>query len=274
MPCENKLIICPKKLDTSPAFRYYGSIETKHTNWIRVMEVISKKEAKEKGLKHYFTGKPCKYGHVSERFVSSSRCCVCARKYQEQNKEKVAERDRKYRKQNKDKVAERNRKYQERNKEKIANQKRRYREKNKEIVAERMRKYREQNKEKVTERERKWREENKDIVTERIRKWQKANPEQQFIRNSLNRCMDNFAGKRAKAENLMGYTYERLREHIESQFKEGMSWDNRSEWHIDHIKPIKAFMDEGITDPAIINALDNLQPLWANENLSKGAKYD
>ena len=85
--------------------------------------------------------------------------------------------------------------------------------------------------------------------------------------------MDNFAGKRKNAEDRLGYTHEQLKHHIESQFKEGMSWDNRSEWHIDHIKPIKAFLDEGITDPTIINALSNLQPLWAHENLSKSAKW-
>ncbi|CAM0057715.1 hypothetical protein VPHF89G1_0066 [Vibrio phage F89 g1] len=238
-----------------------------------MQQIISRKEAREQGLKHYFTGNPCKYGHVSERFVSGSRCCVCARKYQEQNKDKVAKRDRKYREKNKGKIAERNRKYQEQNKEKITEQKRKYREKNKEKVAGRMRKYRERNKEKLAERERKWREENREMVAERMRKWHRANPEQVFIRNSLNRCMDNFAGKRAKAEELLGYTCEQLRSHIESQFREGMSWDNRSEWHIDHIKPVIAFIKEGTTDPAIINALDNLQPLWAKENLSKSSKF-
>jgi hypothetical protein len=46
------------------------------------------------------------------------------------------------------------------------------------------------------------------------------------------------------------------------------------EWHIDHIFPIKAFIDHGITDLSIINDLDNLRPLSKKENLSKNAKYD
>lgn len=60
---------------------------------------------------------------------------------------------------------------------------------------------------------------------------------------------------------------------IESLFVGGMNWNNRKEWHIDHIKPIKVFLDEGVTDYGIINHISNLQPLWARDNLTKGAKY-
>lgn len=42
------------------------------------MNVISRKEAKAAGLKRYFTGKPCKRGHVVERQVASERCRECA----------------------------------------------------------------------------------------------------------------------------------------------------------------------------------------------------
>jgi hypothetical protein len=41
------------------------------------MKVISHKDAKAAGLKRYFTGKPCKRGHVAERFVSSADCTEC-----------------------------------------------------------------------------------------------------------------------------------------------------------------------------------------------------
>lgn len=40
--------------------------------------VISYVDAKAKGLKRYFTGKPCKNGHLSERFVSNCGCAECA----------------------------------------------------------------------------------------------------------------------------------------------------------------------------------------------------
>lgn len=60
---------------------------------------------------------------------------------------------------------------------------------------------------------------------------------------------------------------------LESLFCDSMSWSNRSEWHVDHIRPIKSFLDNGITDCNIINDPMNLQPLWAKDNLIKGAKY-
>ena len=62
-------------------------------------------------------------------------------------------------------------------------------------------------------------------------------------------------------------------ERIESLFSEGMNWSNRKEWHIDHIKPIKAFLDENVYDYGVINHHKNLQPLWAKDNMSKGASY-
>lgn len=72
----------------------------------------------------------------------------------------------------------------------------------------------------------------------------------------------------------LGCTFGELRSYIESKFKEGMSWDNYgSEWHIDHIVPIKF---ENPTNTAIIEArlhYTNLQPLWALENYSKGNRY-
>lgn len=39
--------------------------------------IITRKEAKSKNLIRYFTGKECKYGHISERMVTSGRCCEC-----------------------------------------------------------------------------------------------------------------------------------------------------------------------------------------------------
>ena len=84
------------------------------------MKLITRKEAKELGLKRYFTGKPCKHGHVAERLVSSDGCRECN-----------AERQREWREENKERFAEIKHKYYEKNKEKILEQKRKYREENK-----------------------------------------------------------------------------------------------------------------------------------------------
>lgn len=61
-----------------------------------------------------------------------------------------------------------------------------------------------------------------------------------------------------------------LRQHIESQFKDGMSWENYGKWHIDHIKPISSFPLEEVWRA---NHYTNLQPLWALDNLRKGKSY-
>jgi len=80
------------------------------------------------------------------------------------------------------------------------------------------------------------------------------------------------AAKSHKTERLVGCSIEHLRKHLEAQFTDGMTWDNHGEWHIDHIKPCASFdlTDEGQQLECFNYA--NLQPLWANENLSKGAK--
>jgi hypothetical protein len=41
------------------------------------MSPITRKEAQAAGLPRYFTGKPCKRGHVVERYTSSKTCCKC-----------------------------------------------------------------------------------------------------------------------------------------------------------------------------------------------------
>lgn len=43
------------------------------------MNVISCKEAKALNLKHYFTGKPCKRGHIAVRYVTVQHCLECNR---------------------------------------------------------------------------------------------------------------------------------------------------------------------------------------------------
>lgn len=90
------------------------------------------------------------------------------------------------------------------------------------------------------------------------------------MRSFVNRAKFNKSSKRTSE--VLGYTSDDLILHIESQFKDGMSWNNHGDWHIDHIKPVSAFIKEGVVDPSVINALDNLQPLWATDNQKKGAK--
>jgi hypothetical protein len=81
--------------------------------------------------------------------------------------------------------------------------------------------------------------------------------------------------KTNKTFELLGYTIEELMTHLEKQFTEGMTWDNYGEWHVDHIIPMCSFKFETTDDPEFKECwkLENLQPLWGRENLSKGPRY-
>ena len=71
----------------------------------------------------------------------------------------------------------------------------------------------------------------------------------------------------------LGYSIDELMSHLEAQFKPGMSWENYGKWHIDHIKPCALFNQEDDAEFAECWSLNNLQPLWASENVRKGASY-
>ena len=75
-------------------------------------------------------------------------------------------------------------------------------------------------------------------------------------------------------ENIVGWTKEDLKKHIENLFREGMNWDNYGEWHIDHIIPKAFFKFKNTNDVEFKMCwrLDNLQPLWAKDNVSKQSK--
>ena len=76
--------------------------------------------------------------------------------------------------------------------------------------------------------------------------------------------------KRARTSELLGADWVTVFNHIEKQFKPKMNWGNFGEWHIDHIVPLCSAKTEG----ELIKLCHylNLQPLWAKENMSKGAK--
>jgi len=78
--------------------------------------------------------------------------------------------------------------------------------------------------------------------------------------------------KTARTKEMLGYTFVQLKDHVFNH----PNWEKvkNKKWHLDHIFPIQAFVDYGIKDLKLINALDNLQPLSKKENLLKHCKYD
>jgi len=81
------------------------------------MDIITRAEAKARGLTRYFTGKPCPHGHVVERITNEAKCSKCelerTRKYREANPEKMLEYGRKFREANREKMLEYGRKYRQ-----------------------------------------------------------------------------------------------------------------------------------------------------------------
>lgn len=81
--------------------------------------------------------------------------------------------------------------------------------------------------------------------------------------------------KTNKTFNLLDYSIEELMTHLEALFTTGMTWDNYGEWHVDHKIPMNSFQFESTDDIGFKECwkLNNLQPLWGPENLSKGTKF-
>lgn len=73
---------------------------------------------------------------------------------------------------------------------------------------------------------------------------------------------------------LIGYDLDALRRHLERQFVKGMTWDNYGDWHVDHIVPLSSHEIDGPESDGFRSAwaLTNLRPMWAEENIRKGAK--
>lgn len=76
--------------------------------------------------------------------------------------------------------------------------------------------------------------------------------------------------KNSRTHEILGCSYVDFKSHIESQFTEGMSWDNRHEWHIDHYYPVSKARDEAHL--LSLNHFTNLRPMWALDNNLKGNK--
>lgn len=111
----------------------------------------------------------------------------------------------------------------------------------------------------------------KAAIIQKYKLFNKKNIQEKAWRHLLNKYfIKSNISKNYKNEKLE-YSFKELSQRIEFNFKPGMSWDNYGKWHIDHKKPISKF---NINTPAkIVNALCNLQPLWAYDNLSKGNKF-
>lgn len=159
--------------------------------------------------------------------------------------------------------------YRDNNKDKINEYMRNYYEKNKNDIKLKCKKWVENNRIKSNNTKLKWKEKNKEkwLIYTRTQNKTYTHRWRMFLHTTLKR-MNKI--KNDKTINILGYSPLQFKIHLESLFIDDMSWDNYGKWHIDHIIPLSKF--DKNTPIHIVNALSNIQPLWAKTNLSKGNK--
>jgi hypothetical protein len=237
----------------------------------------------EKGL--------CEFGFRKNRKSKYlSWCMLCDKIYMKEYYENNIDKIKKNRKNkyinNIDKVKE----YNENNKERIIVERQKYYEKNKEFFIKKSTDYYNNNTEKIKEKRKEYYNNNTEKIKEKRKEYCENNVE--GIRNYYNKRRNNdvlfklssnirsrirvyLKSKNIKKNNktfdIVGCTPDFLKEHLEKQFTEGMSWELIGKHiHIDHIKPLSSAKTE--EEIYKLCHYTNLQPLWAKENLSKGKK--
>jgi hypothetical protein len=213
------------------------------------------------------------------------------RKYHESNREKAKEYQRNYREANREKAKDQARKHYEANREKAKEYQRKWAAANPEKAKQYQRKHYKANSEKRIQDAAKWHVANPKKAKESSRKYYEANREKRIqsvvkrrakkrkegdpvclmterVRSRIHMALRQKGfSKKSKTEKMLGCSFRHFTKHIESQFTDGMSWDNRSEWHLDHILPLAcATTIEGLE---MLSHYTNIRPLWAAENREK-----
>ncbi len=219
--------------------------------------------------------------------VRSSYCKLCynfkyktkseyQKKYREDNKEILKEKNRQYYKEND--RSEYQKKYREENKEIIKAKNKEYRENNKELVSQQRREYYKnlspEKKEelKIKKRELYHKNKYKDKKNEYVK--EKLETDSFFklkfnirslIRNAFKR---GFTSKSKKTVEILGCSFEDFKLHLESKFDENMNWENHGTyWELDHIIPISSAKTK--EEVYKLNHYTNFQPLYWLDNIRK-----
>lgn len=214
------------------------------------MEIITFSEANKKGLKKYFTGKPCAKGHIAERYTAGACVeCVLARKkeqYLENREIKLAYAKMqgiKYRAKNKEKVALKNKLWKQNNPEKVLINAKKLRELNPEKFNAAVRKSYYNNLEGNLLRQKNWRKLNKGCVNYHTSKY-----------------------KADKLQRTPAWLTDIDFERIQNEYKVAalLTKTTGTPYHVDHIIPLRGKLVSGLHVPS------NLRAIPAKENISKG----
>ena len=186
------------------------------------MEVISRADAKAAGLKRYFTGAPCKHGHVVERLVGNCSCVEC------ENARNAA-----WRRRNPELKAEMSRGWYERNKERKRQTNSAWYELNKDIKLQTWRVWYERNMDRQMQKLRAWRELNKERIKQTNREWKLNNSDRVRLNDKNNR-------HKRRSQQRAGMSSAELSAWIERQPK-ACHWCGKKcakKFHIDHYVPL------------------------------------
>jgi hypothetical protein len=198
------------------------------------------------------------------KFGRDSVCIVCKKEVNKlkylANAEKIKARTNAYKASHKEEIKIKAKEYDASNTEAIAERKANYYIKNRDEILTRQTEYVKNNRSKINDYQKN--KKNTDI-NYRLRA---------ILRTRISNFLKGIGGKRGSAVKDLGCSIEEFRKHLESKFTEGMTWDNKGKWHIDHIKALNNF---DLTDrEEFLKACHytNMQPLWAIDNIRKSDK--
>lgn len=198
----------------------------------------------------------------------TSRCKTCLKEmisdYYINNKEKLNKASKEYSKANKDNISVKKKLYYSENRDNILKKRKEFRLNNIDKFKEKDKIYQINNKEKINK-----------YNCEYIKNKKKSNHLFKLsvnIRNLIWLSISKMGySKTEDTENIIGCEFEYFKIYIESQFKDGMCWENYGDWHLDHKTPISWAKSE--EDVINLNHYSNFQPMWAYENMSKGNRF-
>ena len=209
-------------------------------------------------------------------------CKVCCNKKLKErnaaNPEKKKEADKRSYEKLKEKKLAQKKEYYLRKKEEILAKRKEYHLANKDIKNQRSREYRENHLDEVKAKVRDYHRKHAKRLSAQKAERIKSDPLNLFkervrltVKNGFMRLRQN---KSIRTNQIIGADWQTVRDHIVSQFKDGMTWEAfvAGEIHIDHIKPLASATCE--EDIIALNHYTNLQPLWCLDNLSKGATFE